>query len=75
MQDKTKASKASREFLEKTDARTIKRHERIKLLIRELVHGRLDRILDSEFEKGMLREDLENPYEKAEQLYKNIFAQ
>lgn len=63
-----------REFLEKTDAKTAKRQERMVLLIKELVHNKLEKILDKEFEKGILQEELENPYEKADELNKNIFV-
>lgn len=62
-----------REFLEKSDAKISKKKERIILLIKELVHNKLEAILEKEFEKELLKEELENPYEKAEQLYKNIF--
>lgn len=64
---------AHKEYLEKSDAKTKKRQERVKLLVRELLHSELDKKLSEILEDGNESKNLENPYTKARELIEAIF--
>lgn len=62
-----------KEYLEKSDAKIRKRRERMKLLVRELLHNELNKMLDEKLEDDDISKSLENPYIKAGELSRNIF--
>lgn len=63
---------AHKEYLEKSDAKKMKKQQRINLLVRELIHNELNKKLDFALETNQSI-NIENPYIKANQISENIF--
>lgn len=63
---------AHKEYLEKSDAKKMKKQQRINLLVRELIHNELNKKLDFALEMNQ-SVNIENPYIKANQISENIF--
>lgn len=63
---------AHKEYLEKSDAKKMKKQQRINLLVRELIHNELNKKLDFALETNQ-SVNIENPYIKANQISENIF--
>lgn len=61
-----------KEYLEKSDAKNLKKQQRIKMLVRELIHNELNKKLDFTLE-AVKENNIENPYIKAKEISEYIF--
>ncbi len=61
-----------KEYLEKSAAKSLKKQQRIKMLVRELIHNELNKKLDCKLENAE-DNNIENPYIKAKEISEYIF--